>query len=185
MTAKTGITNKTDRDWVLAGMHQYLELYTPEWVDQLKGMADGCTAAGYPIDYADAIFLQWNTYAARDALKNPGSRLDPGDTMPHAGKSDVPENYFASDLSPESAEYLANVELMADGMCCTQCAATGSRMENAGETIVASAWDWHFRYEAILVVFPEDGNSYVMSGKIGSLGEGQFLNSAGCGGMFD
>lgn len=192
-TPDTGITTKKDRDYVLAGFHQYLERDTPEIVDQLCGMADGCTKAGYPIDYADAVMLQWCTYAARDALRNPASRLHKGAKMPKCGKSRVPENYYTYDLSPESAQYLANLELAADGNCCTQCAATLSRMKNEGETIVASSWDWHYRYEGILVVFPtehsgpkgEVGNAYVISGKIGSVGEGQFLNSAGCGGMFD
>lgn len=185
LTPNTAITTKSDRDWVLAGFHQYLERDTPEVVEQLRGMADGCTAAGHPIDYADAVMLQWCTYAARDALKNPASRLDPGMDMPNSGKSNVPENYFAYEISPESLQFVANVEELANGNCCTQCAATGSRMKNAGETIVASAWDWHYRYECILAVFPEDGNAYTIAGKIGSLGEGQFMNSAGCGGMFD
>lgn len=184
-TPPTGITTKSVRDWVLAGFHQYLERDYPALVDQLRGMADGATHAGYPIDYADAVMLQWITYAARDALRNPASRLDPGMKMPQAGRSRVPENYFAYDLSPESAEYLANLELMEDGNCCTQSAATGSRMKNEGQTIASSSWDWHYRYEAILVVFPEDGNAYVISGKIGSLGEGQYMNSAGVAGMFD
>jgi hypothetical protein len=170
---------------VLAGFHQYLELYTPEWVDHLRGLADGATAAGYPIDYADALMLQWCTYAARDGLENPASRLDPGMKMPNAGKSRVPENFYVSNPSHETAEYLAELELLANGNCCSQAAATGSRMENVGETIVVSSWDWHFRYHDIKVIFPEDGNPYVASGKAGSITDGQFMNSAGCAGMFD
>lgn len=180
-----GETTKTGRDYVLAGFHQYLERDTPEIVDQLRGMADGATAAGYPIDYADAVMLQWCTYAMRDAKANPDSRLDPGDTMPKAGKSRVPENYYAyNPSSSEVSEYLATLDMMAAD-CCTQCASTGTISKNAGETLVASAWDWHYRYMDIKVIFPEDGNAYVISGKIGSMGEGQWMNSAGCAAMFD
>jgi hypothetical protein len=186
LTPKTGITTKSDLDWVLAGFHQYMEIWTPEAVEQMKGMADGSTDAGYPIDYGEALLLQWCTYAMRDALNNPASRLDPSGDLPKAGKSRVPENYFAhNSLSADADAFLANLEMFEDGNCCTQCAATGSRMANTGETIVGSAWDWHFRYEAILAVFPDDGHSYTISGKIGSLGEGQWMNSAGCAAMFD
>jgi hypothetical protein len=154
-------------------------------VDQLKGMADGATAAGYPIDYGDALVLQWCTYAMRDALNNPASRLDPSGDLPKAGKTRVPENYFTGNMTSDSAQFLANMEMLAEGNCCTQAGATGSRMIDSDETVVGSAWDWHYRYEGLLVVFPEDGNSYVIAGKIGSLGEGQFMNSAGCAGFFD
>lgn len=183
--ASYGETTKTGRDYVLAGFHQYLERDTPEVVEHLKGMADGATAAGYPIDYADAVMLQWCTYAMRDAKANPASRLDPGVKMPKAGKSRVPEDYYAYDLSPEALEYLASLDEMMAADCCTQCASTGLANADPDETLVASAWDWHYRYMDIKVVFPDDGNAYVISGKTGSMGEGQWMNSAGAAAMFD
>ena len=56
----------------------YINKYTPEIIDQMKGMADGATAAGYKISYVDVVLMnctlpnpETSTYpsgAEKDAL---------------------------------------------------------------------------------------------------------------------
>jgi hypothetical protein len=36
---------------------KFVEKYTPEWIDFMRGMADGATAAGFPADFEDIMLL--------------------------------------------------------------------------------------------------------------------------------
>ena len=35
----------------------YIKEFTPEWLDLMKGMSDGATAAGYAVSYTDVLLI--------------------------------------------------------------------------------------------------------------------------------
>lgn len=48
------------RDEVIKGLkanQYYIKKYTPEWIDFMKGMADGTAAAGRPVSYTDVLLM--------------------------------------------------------------------------------------------------------------------------------
>ena len=57
----------------LKGVQYYIEKYAPEQIEQMKGIADGATAAGYEVSYADVLLLN-------ALLPNPTSATYPSGT---------------------------------------------------------------------------------------------------------
>lgn len=41
----------------LKGYHYYIRKYAPEIIEMMRGMADGATAAGYPLSYSDVLLM--------------------------------------------------------------------------------------------------------------------------------
>ncbi len=73
---------RMSREQVLRGLkinQGFVEKYTPEWIDFMRGMADGATAAGFPADFTDIMLLNCT-------LPDPESPVPP-----EAGKGAPPE----------------------------------------------------------------------------------------------
>lgn len=64
---------------ILQGFQYYIREYTPEFIDIFKGMADGSTAAGYPISYADALLMnaEWDMEVATSEEANYPEPVEP------------------------------------------------------------------------------------------------------------
>lgn len=71
---------------ILQGFQYYIKEHTPEFIDIFKGMADGSTAAGYPISYTDALLMnvEWDMDVATSEEAN---YPDPVEPLPPHGCS--------------------------------------------------------------------------------------------------
>jgi len=66
----------------LKGFQYYIEKYAPEYIDIFKGMADGSTAAGYPLTYTGALLMNaewdmWDTPTSSEAHYPPSVKSLP------------------------------------------------------------------------------------------------------------
>lgn len=49
--------SRADVERALQANQHYIQKFTPEWIDFMRGMADGATAAGYPLTYQDVLLM--------------------------------------------------------------------------------------------------------------------------------
>jgi hypothetical protein len=54
----------------------YIKSYTPEWVDFMRGMADGAAAAGRPLTYTDVLLMNCTLPDPKTSTYPPGAEKD-------------------------------------------------------------------------------------------------------------
>jgi len=52
-----GRFSRTEVERTLRANQHFIRKYTPQWIETMKGMADGATAAGFEISYSDVLLL--------------------------------------------------------------------------------------------------------------------------------
>ena len=60
----------------LKAIQFYIKTYTPEWIDFLRGMADGAAAAGQPFAYTDALLMNCTLPDPKTSTYPPGAEKD-------------------------------------------------------------------------------------------------------------
>jgi hypothetical protein len=67
--------NRDDVLFTLKGLQSYVIKYTPEAIDQIKGIADGATSAGYEVSYTDVLLINCPMESLSGSLP-PGTQSD-------------------------------------------------------------------------------------------------------------
>lgn len=68
--------SRTDIINALKANQHYIKTYTPEWIDFLRGMADGASAAGRQMTYTDALLMNCTLPDPKTSIYPPGAEKD-------------------------------------------------------------------------------------------------------------
>jgi hypothetical protein len=60
----------------LRANQHFIKTYTPEWIEYMRGIADGATAAGYPMTYTDILLMNCTLPDPKTSTYPPGAEMD-------------------------------------------------------------------------------------------------------------
>ncbi len=165
---------ETDDEWDYDKVIEYAQAtqyfvkqWTPEMIDEMIGIAQGCTDAGYPTSYIDIFVLNCGQWFA--------SGLEREETMPAETLWDpLPPADYASRLNYSPPEgYTSRPEYLMRGASsveteeeaeesCSRWAAWGNSTKD-GELVCADSFDGGLTSQWNYVAFPDEGYPFIAS----------------------
>jgi hypothetical protein len=137
------------RNALKANQH-FIQEYTPENIEIMKGMAAGATAAGFDLSYEDALMMNC--------------------VLPNPENSNYPAGAEASELPPERLPRKS----------CSVCSAWGSATKDGRLIGLDTVDGGGEAFRAVIIVaYPDEGHDYMCGAVAGEIGEHFYINNTG------
>jgi hypothetical protein len=147
----------------LKGFQYYIEKFTPEIIEDMIGMAQGCTDAGYPTCYLDILVINvgpWVMFGKSPTAKYPS----PISVLPPEKYGyEPPEGYMPGpprELLKSPSVKAKPASETTEG--CSRWAAWG-RATKDGEMICGDSFDGGLQSQFNYIAFPDKGHPFVCS----------------------
>lgn len=140
----------------MCALHKFetaIKAHAPEWIDIMRGMADGATANGVNINYTDLLYH----YAIFERMADWGPKTLHDSVFKNDSNSDCDLGVTAQDAtSLLQKERDAKFEATCSGF-----AAWGATTRDGKLIAAGSGDDSEGSFSATVVVFPKTGNNYI------------------------
>ncbi|MBA7498490.1 hypothetical protein ES704_01227 [subsurface metagenome] len=161
MKAITKAGNYDEAIGRLQGFQYYIKKYTPELIDEMIGIANGATAAGFKTSYADILVVNCDPYFG--GVSNDDPKPSPLDEVPpkeYQIKYEIKIEESTSLNLPDYSNAVASVGDELNDESCSRWAVWGDATKD-GKLLCGDSLDGAGQRLFTYIGFPDEGNAFI------------------------